>query len=170
MASGFVKAELTTCRQGRPQVSCWLLYKSVLLLIFGLILWKWMNGVDSLGSNQGCRIGYRHSHSRVSQCLASIRKLGNRRSSEGLRRFKPSKGTHLFILIILAGDIEMNPGPRFQCGLCKKYCKASDRLLECEECEKRFHASCSNLSDNLVMELGIVQTVKLTVVFAVVLF
>ena len=68
---------------------------------------------------QECRIGYRHSHSRVSQCLASIRKLGNRRSSEGLRSFKPSKGTNLFILIILAGDIEMNPGPRFQCGLCK---------------------------------------------------
>ena len=100
-----------------------------------------MNGVDSFGSNQECRIGYRHSHSRVSQCLASIRKLGNRRSSEGLRSFKPSKGTNLFILIILAGDIEMNPGPRFQCGLCKKYCKASDRLLECEECEKRYHAS-----------------------------
>ena len=36
MASGFVKAELTTCRQGRPQVSCRLLYKSVLLLVFGL--------------------------------------------------------------------------------------------------------------------------------------
>ena len=99
--------------------------------------------MDSLGSNQECRIGYKHSHSRVSQCLASIRKLGNRRSSEGLHSFKPSKGTDLFILIILAGDIEMNPGPRFQCGLCKKYCKASGRLIECEECEKRFHASCS---------------------------
>ena len=98
-----------------------------------------------------------------------------RRSFEGLRSFKPSKGTNLFVLIILAGNIEMNPGPRFQCGLCKKYCKASDRLLECEKCEKRFHASCSNLDDNellrltLVTELGSVQTVKLTVVFAVVL-
>ena len=153
MASGFVKAELMTCRQGRSQVSCRLLYISVLLLVFGLILWKWMNGVDSLGSNQECKIGYIHSHSRVSQCLASIRKLGNRRSSEGLRSFKPSKGTNLFILIILAGDIEMNPGPRFQCGLCKKYCKASDRLLECEECEKRFHASCSNLSDNELLRI-----------------
>ena len=153
MASGFVKAELMTCRQGRSQVSCRLLYNSVLLLVFGLILWKWMNGVDSLGSNQECKIGYIHSHSRVSQCLASIRKLVNRRSSEGLRSFKPSKGTNLFILIILAGDIEMNPGPRFQCGLCKKYCKASDRLLECEECEKRFHASCSNLSDNELLRI-----------------
>ena len=112
-----------------------------------------MNGVDSLGSNQECRMGYKHSHSRVSQCLASIRKLGNRRSSEGLRSFKPSKETNLFILIILAGDIEMNPGPRFQCGLCKKYCKASDRLLECEECEKRFHASCSNLGDNELVRI-----------------
>ena len=73
-----------------------------------------MNGVDSLGSNQECRIGYKQSHSSVSQCLASIRKLGNRRSSEGLRSFKPSKETNLFILIILAGDIKMNPGPRFQ--------------------------------------------------------
>ena len=59
-----------------------------------------MNAVDSLGSNQECRIGYKHSHSRLSQCLASIRKLGNRRSFEGLRSFKPS---NLFILIILAG-------------------------------------------------------------------
>ena len=177
MASGFVKAELSTCRHGRPQVTCRLLYKSVFLLVFGPILWKWINGVDSLGSNQECRIGYKHSHSRVSQCLASISKLGTRRSSEGPRSFNPSKGTNLFILIILAGDIEMNPGPRFQYGLCKKYCKASDRLLECEECEKRFHASCSNLGNNELVriesgltELGIVQTVKLTIVFAVVLF
>ena len=79
-----------------------------------------MNGVDSLGSNQECRIGYKHSHSRVSQCLGSIRKLGNHRSSEGLCSFKPSKGTNLFILIILAGDIEMNPGPRLQCGFNAK--------------------------------------------------
>ena len=82
MASGFVKVELSTCRHGRPQVTCRLLYKSVLLLVFGLILWKWMNAVDSLGSNQECRIYYKHSHNRVSQCLASVRKLGNRRSSE----------------------------------------------------------------------------------------
>ena len=113
MASGFVKAKLSTCRHGRPQVTCRQHYKLVLLLVFGLILWKWVNGGDSLGSNQECRTGCKHSHSRVSQSLASIRKLGNIRSSEGLRSFNPSKGTNLFIVIILAGDIEMNPGPRF---------------------------------------------------------
>ena len=144
---------LSTCRHGRPQVTCRLLCKSVLLLVFGLILWKWINEVDSLSSNQECRIGYKHSHNRVSQSLTSIRKLGNRRSSEGLRSFKSSKGTNLLIRIILAGDIEMNPGPRFQCGVCKKYCKASDRLLECEECEKRFLASCSNLGDKELIRI-----------------
>ena len=153
MASGFVKAELSTCRHGRPQVTCRLLYKSVLFLVFEPILLKWVSGVHSFCSNHECRIGYKHFHSRVSQCLASIRKLGNRRSSEGLRSFKPSKGTNLFILIILAGDIEMNPGPRFQCGICKKYCKASDRILECEEREKRFHASCANLGDNELLRI-----------------
>ena len=112
-----------------------------------------MNRVDSLGTNHERRIGYKNSHSRVSQCLASIWKLGNRRRSEGLRSFKPSKGTNLFILIILAGVIEMNRGPRFQCGLCKKYCKASNRLLECEECEKRFHASCSKLGDDELLRI-----------------
>ena len=56
------------------------------------------------------------------------RKLGNRRSSEGLQNFKPSKGTNLLTLIILARDIEMNPGPRFLCRLCEKYCKATDNL------------------------------------------
>ena len=113
---------------------------------FGLILWKWMNGVDSIGSNQECRTGYKHPQSRVPQCLASIKKLGNRRSSEGLRSFNPQRDK--FVLIILAGDIVMNPGPRFQCGVCKKYCKASDILLECEGCEKRFHTSCSKLGDD----------------------
>ena len=56
-----------------------------------------------------------------------------------------SKGTNLLILIILAGDIEMNPGPRFQCRTCKKYCKAAEKAVECEDCEKRVHASCVNL-------------------------
>ena len=48
---------------------------------------------------------------------------------------------------MLAGDIEMNPGPRFQCRLCKKYCKTSDKVVECEDCKKRFQATCSELGN-----------------------
>ena len=94
-----------------------------------------MNGVEATDSNQECKIGYRNLNDGVSQCLTYTRKLGNRRSSEGLRSFTPSNGTNLITLLILAGDIEMNPSPRFQCRLCKKYCKASDKVIECEDCE-----------------------------------
>ena len=30
----------------------------------------------------------------------------------------------------------------------QKYCKASDKVVECEDYEKRFHASCANLGDD----------------------
>ena len=45
----------------------------------------------------------------------------NHRSYEGLYRVNPLNGTTLICLIILAGDTETNPGPRFQCGLYKKF-------------------------------------------------
>ena len=154
MASGFVrksiKGELPTCRHGRTQVTCRLLYKSTLLMVFGLILWKWMNGMEYTDSNQECKIGYKKS---PTEYLSVWHILRNRRSSEGLRSFKPSNGTNLITLLIMAGDIEMNTGPKFQCRLCKKYCKASDKGVECEDCQKRFHASCAKLGDNELLKL-----------------
>ena len=70
--------------------------------------------MTSLGPNQSCSIGFDGSARCIAQSLACTRKLGKCRSSEGLRSFNPSKGLNLLILIILAGDIEMNPGPRSQ--------------------------------------------------------
>ena len=40
----------------------------------------------------------------------------------------------------------MNPGPRLLCRLCKKYCKATDKFVTCNDCEKCFHATCANSS------------------------
>ena len=66
-------------------------------------------------------------------------------SSEGMKNFNASKRIDLIILIILAGDIELNAGPRFQCRLCNKYYKASDKVIERGDCEKRVHAACAKL-------------------------
>ena len=103
-----------------------------------LYFWFWTHslemGAERIGSNQECKIGFKTLTNEVSQCLAYTRTLGNRRSSERLRSFNPSNGTNLITLLILAGDIEMNPGPRFQYRLCKEYCKASDKVIECEDC------------------------------------
>ena len=58
----------------------------------------------------------------------------------------------LLILIILAGDIKMNPGPMSLCRLCTKYCKTSEKSVNCE-CEKHFHTSCINLDKKELLEL-----------------
>ena len=154
MASGFVGPTVgrLTCRVGKELVCCFhtpkscpLLLRLALLLVFGLCVWKWTTSGDILDENQDCSIGFGNSVGRIAQSLAFTRKIGNRRGSEGLRSFNPSQGTNLLILIILAGDIGMNPGHRFQCRTCKKYCKAAEKAVKCEDCEKRFHASCVNL-------------------------
>ena len=102
------------------------------VIVLGFILWKWANGSDSADPNLDCRTG-----SKVfvdgSYCFTSIRKLDNRRSPERLRCFSSSKGTHLAVLIILAGDIETNPGPSVV--FAKKYCQVSDKVIECSDCE-----------------------------------
>ena len=35
----------------------------------------------------------------------------------------------------------------------QKYCKASDKVFECEDCEKRVHASCAKLGDDKLSKL-----------------
>ena len=112
MAFGLVHSsvERSTSRHGHLQASARLLYRLALVLVLGLIVWKWVNLEHSMDSNQECGIGFGNLPGSLSHFLAYSRKLGNRRSSEGLRSFKPSRGTNLLVLIILAGDIEMNPG------------------------------------------------------------
>ena len=153
MAFGLVhsSAERPTSRHCHLQASARLLYQLALVLVLGFIVWKWVNLEHSMNSNQKCGIDIGNSPGSLSHFLAYSRKLGNRRSSESLPSFKPSRGTNLLVLIILAGDIEMNPGSRSQCRQCKKYCKATDKVVKCQECSKCFHVSCANRSGK---ELG----------------
>ena len=113
MALGLVRSTVELLTRGRGitpvrgfhQLTCPLLYRLALVLVFGLCTWKWTSSVTTLDPNQSCSIGFDGSASGIAQSLVCTRKLGKCRSSEGLRSFNPSKGTNLLILIILAGDI-----------------------------------------------------------------
>ena len=155
MVPGLVdsRVERSAARHGHPQARARLLYRLAFALVLGFIIWIWLNSVHSLDSNQECCIGFGYTSGSVPHFLAYSRKLRNHRSSEGLHSFKPSRGNNLHVLIILAGDIEMNPGPKTECRLCKKYCKATDKYINCEECKIRFHASCTNLGESEMMDL-----------------
>ena len=105
--------------------------------------------MTTLDPNQKSSIGFDGSASGIAQSLACTRKLGKCRSSEGLRSFNPSKGKKL----AHSHHFGWGPGPRSQCRHCHKYCKASEKSVKCEECEKRFHTSCINLDEKKLLEL-----------------
>ena len=54
MAFGLVysSAEQSTFRHGHPQASTRLFYRLALVLVLGVIVWKRLNSVNSLDSNQ----------------------------------------------------------------------------------------------------------------------
>lgn len=61
-----------------------------------------------------------------------------------------SKSTFLIsILLILSGDVEMNPGPRqpkYPCKICSKAVKNNDSAMRCDNCEIWVHNLCSGIS------------------------
>ena len=63
-------------------------------------------------------------------------------------------------LILLAGDVEVNPGPRppkFPSGECSKACtsyKGAKASILCESCDVWFHSDCVGLTDSALNTLG----------------
>ena len=48
-----------------------------------------------------------------------------------------------FWLLLLAGDVELNPGPvRFPCTVCQKPVKCNQRGIQCSICDNWTHAKC----------------------------
>ena len=63
--------------------------------------------------------------------------------------FKEERGLfvrrqHLLkILLILAGDVELCPGPRnITCGCCTKTIRKNQAIGKCIECSEKFHLKC----------------------------
>ena len=56
------------------------------------------------------------------------------------------------LLLILAGDININPGPRpvkYLCGVCSKAVKWGQQAIECEECTIWYHKDCMNMKNEI---------------------
>ena len=61
---------------------------------------------------------------------------------------RPNKSSpsFIFILLLLSGNVEVNPGPsyKFPCGHCQKPCKSNQKNLKCSSCHTWHHIKCSN--------------------------
>ena len=53
----------------------------------------------------------------------------------------------VFWLLLLAGDVEQNPGPvRYPCTVCKQPVRCNQRGIECTRCENWSHVRCCGVS------------------------
>ena len=77
MAFGLIhsRVERSTSRHGHLQASARLLYRLALVLVLGLIVWKWVNLEHSMDSNQECGIGFGNLPGSLSHFLAYSRNL-----------------------------------------------------------------------------------------------
>ena len=49
---------------------------------------------------------------------------------------------HFFLLVLLCGDVHMNPGPDYPCGKCSLNVNDDDKALCCDGCNQWIHVSC----------------------------
>ena len=51
------------------------------------------------------------------------------------------------ILLFLSGQIELNPGPQYPCGLCEKEVLENQDAICCDHCDIWYHQNCGFVSD-----------------------
>ena len=63
----------------------------------------------------------------------------------------------LLSLLLVAGDISINPGPqwKFPCGFCSKPVKRNQRGIQCDNCDRWFHTRCCKIGDESYKILGL---------------
>ena len=75
-------------------------------------------------------------------------------SAAGLKRYLSSPSMAL-LLILMAGDIQLNPGPvKFPCTHCSKPVRCNQMGLQCDLCEHWVHGKCEHLSKQDYLRLS----------------
>ena len=70
-------------------------------------------------------------------------------------RRRPFAIQNCYWLILLAGDVEINPGPiRYPCTVCSKVVRSNQQGILCSRCEKWTHASCCDVSPTEYQRIG----------------
>ena len=58
-------------------------------------------------------------------------------------------GFYGVLLLLLSGDVSLNPGPRsckFSCGTCGKPVRDNQAGIQCDSCDRWLHCKCINMS------------------------
>lgn len=62
---------------------------------------------------------------------------------------------YCYWLLILAGDVELNPGPiKYPCTVCKKAVRSNQRGISCDGCELWTHTRCCRVPEGEYQRLA----------------
>ena len=81
--------------------------------------------------------------------LSVSSKFDVRKSTINNINFGRSPSTWFTALLILSGDIELNPGPRsvrYPCKECGRACTSNPESIQCDSCESWIHVKCLGMS------------------------
>ena len=73
------------------------------------------------------------------------------RTKTGFFSAGPGKPAHLARLIVMAGDVEENPGP-YECGICQK--RVSGCSIKCTWCIEWIHQVCSEMTRGQIRQIA----------------
>ncbi len=76
--------------------------------------------------------------------------LGLIHPSFSSRKTPPPRKLLTIYIILLSGDIELNPGP---CGSCSNPVKSNQKGVCCDVCNKWFHTRCLGIPDTEYQQL-----------------
>ena len=128
-----------SCRVPRPIH----LHNNTLGLLDLVIYWIGSNGLDFVDPALTLSATKLESfHVRLQNAFSLIRRHHPTIKLE----FKIERNSSIIVtLILLAGDTELNPGPRpikFPCLVCQKAAKWGQDCLQCDQCSGWFHIEC----------------------------
>ena len=65
------------------------------------------------------------------------------------------KRTHIYLLLLVCGDISLNPGPvKNPCGFCWKPVAKTHRAIYCDGCFYWCHIKCAGITPDIYYRLG----------------
>ena len=63
---------------------------------------------------------------------------------------------HLFLILLLSGDIELNPGPvSSKCQICIKACTSKQGTIQCDTCNEWYHIACLHANTPKHIAIGL---------------
>lgn len=136
-------------------MASWRLTRLVLWLVFQLLQLNYCGFLCEV-YHEITGVSWCSSGDLVNFCFSIYRLVANPcHIHQGLFLVYPNSGEAINYLLLLCGDISINPGPiRYPCTVCSRSVKSNQKGILCDSCGKWSHSCCVGISDQKYTSLS----------------